>query len=462
MYKKLLRNISFISLGTLASKFIVYLMIPLYTNILSTSEYGIIDLIFTTVSLLIPLLSCEISNALMRFLLDKEYDQEKVFNASFFVLLISIVIFIVFSSIALWFNTIRQYYLYFVFYYLVNLINSFLQSFARGVNLVKHYSVAGIIQTFFVVGLNILLLVVLKFQIIGYLLAYSIGALVSCLYLVVILKKKTDMRVKLKQINPLLVKEILLYSAPLIPNSILWWLSNSSDKYVLTLFSGASNVGIYSVAYKIPTILSVLSSVFITAWQISSVEEFGSEKTNIFFRNVAKKYLYFNVICTSAIILFLKSICSFLFQKEFFLAWEIVPILIVGYVYYTMAVFLGTIYTASKKTKMVMISTIVGSVLNIVMNFVLIPVIHMYGAAIATSISYIVIYIIRRSNSQKIIPLELGYTDFLYGIILVTQCVCIYKDCTIINVVCFVGLIGLSYKELGDIYQGLAKKIRRE
>lgn len=460
MYKKLLKNISLISLGTLASKLIVYLMIPLYTNILTTTEYGTTDLIFTTVSLLTPIFSLEISNALMRFLLDKGYDREQVFNTCLVIMIISIIVFFLLSPITLCFSVLSKYYWLFVFYYLSNLVNGFVQSFARGGDLIKEYSIAGIIQTFVVVILNVIFLIVLKLHITGYLLAYSIGAVISVIYLVNTIHKKTKIHIELKRYKSSLAKELLFYSVPLIPNSILWWVSNSSDKYILTYFTNVSDVGIYSVAYKIPTILSVLSSVFITAWQISSVEDFGSEKTTHFFQNVAKKYLSFNAFCTSCILLILKPMCRFLFAKDFYSAWMIVPFLIVGYVYYSMSIFMGTIYTAAKKTKMVMVSTLVGSGLNIILNFIFIPKTGMYGAAIATAISYVVIYTMRKVNSSNIIKLKLGMKDILYGLILFVQSVSLYINNTWINIISFIVVIVMFVWTFDDVYVALRRKLK--
>lgn len=441
MYRKLLKNISLISLGTLASKIIVYLMIPLYTSILTTEEYGVTDLIFTTVSLLMPLISMEISNALMRFLLDKDYDNNTIFSCCSLILFVSILIFIICIPILYCVSVFKNYILLVGIYYFTNLINGYVQCMARGIDLVKEYSIAGIIQTLFTVLFNILFLIVIPLDITGYLMAYSFGAAVSAIYLIIIIKIRKNIKFDFKLVNKTVLYELLAYSIPLIPNSLLWWISNSSDKYILTLFKGVSEVGIYSVAYKIPTILTVLSSIFITAWQISSVDDFGSESNRMFFRDIFKKYLFLTVTMTMAINLFLKIICGFMFSKNFYSAWEIVPILLIGFVYYNMSVFYGTIYTAAKKTKMVMISTLIGSLLNIILNFILIPKWGMYGASIATTISYIVIYFMRKYDTKKFMDLEIKNIDIIYGILMIFQILTVYNNLYILNIICIIIMI---------------------
>lgn len=142
-----------------------------------------------------------------------------------------------------------------------------------------------------------------------------------------------------------------------------------------------------------------------------------------------------------AINLFLKIICGFMFSKNFYSAWEIVPILLIGFVYYNMSVFYGTIYTAAKKTKMVMISTLIGSLLNIILNFILIPKWGMYGASIATTISYIVIYFMRKYDTKKFMDLEIKNIDIIYGILMIFQILTVYNNLYILNIICIIIMI---------------------
>ncbi|WP_270640916.1 oligosaccharide flippase family protein [Longibaculum muris] len=447
MYKKLLKNISFITIGTLASKLVVYFMIPLYTAVLTTEEYGSIDLIFTTSSLIMPVLSIEISNAVMRYLLDEKYNENKVIFNCLIILLVSVITFIITSLFLININIFKEFYFYFCIYYLSNLFNGFLQCIVRGKNYVKVYSFAGIIQTISTVFFNILFLLKFDFKIKGYLMAYSLGAIISFVYLFVIIINNRVIKFNHTSYDKKLMKEMMEYSIPLVPNSLLWWISNSSDKYMLTYFTELSTIGIYSVAYKIPTILSILSSIFISAWQISSVEDFGSEKNMKFFNNITNKYLYLTILLTSFILVILKPLCKLMFSNDFYNAWRVIPILLIGYVYYNMSIFLGTIYTASKKTKMVLISTVIGSVINILFNFILIPYLNMYGAALATTVSYILIYIIRKIDSKKIMILNLNNRDTIYGIILLIQSIMIYNNCFIVNLICFSVILLIPLKK---------------
>ena len=88
-----------------------------------------------------------------------------------------------------------------------------------------------------------------------------------------------------------LAKEMLRYAIPMMPNSLSWWISNSSDKYIVTWFCGTAVTGIYSVAYKMPSMISVVVQIFYNAWSISAVDGFGSEETLKFYNSIYKKYI---------------------------------------------------------------------------------------------------------------------------------------------------------------------------
>ena len=78
--KKLENNVILMTIGNIGSKILTFLLVPLYTSCLSSNDYGISDLILTTVSFLLPIFSIQISEALLRFALDKEIDDKQVFS----------------------------------------------------------------------------------------------------------------------------------------------------------------------------------------------------------------------------------------------------------------------------------------------------------------------------------------------------------------------------------------------
>ena len=202
---------------------------------------------------------------------------------------------------------------------------------------------------------------------------------------------------------------MLKYSVPLIPNGLSWWINTSSDKFFITYFFGVGASGLYTVAYKIPSLLTTVTQIILNAWQISAVEDFGTEKAKRFFTKIYNYYFTLTLSLVSIIVVLTKIISRILFQDEFYDAWIFVPLLMAAYFFHDLSAFVATIYTTAKKTKMLSYTTIIGAVINIILNFYLIPKGGALAAVITTLISYFIVWIIRLLHSRKIMKLDYNY-----------------------------------------------------
>lgn len=402
-YKKLLSNTGLLAIGSFASSLLGMLLIPFYTSVLSTADYGISDLIVTTTSLLYPFTTMAISEAIMRFALDKHADRKSIYSIGLSMIGIGYIILLLCTPLIKK-TTIGEYYTFFMLYYFCYCVHTITSYFVKGIEKIKIYSFAGLLNSIIVISCNLFFLLFLKIGIVGYLLSSILGHGLTALFMIV-RGELYKYVIPIWRIDRVLFREMLRYSIPIIPNSISWWIANSSDKYVLNHFADVSQVGIYSISYKIPTIMMTVMGFFISAWQISAVDDFGSQKSQQFFSDIFRKCFTVNVILASFLIAFSKVIGTFLYSAEFFVAWRYVPVLVIANVFNVMASFMGTIYTSAKKTKMLSISTLLGAMINIIMNFLLIPTIGAMGAAIATAFSYFVMWIIRMINTRDIMRL---------------------------------------------------------
>ena len=435
-YKKLINNIGLIAIGSFASSLLGMLLIPFYTAVLSTADYGISDLISTTTSLLYPIATMVISEAIMRFALDKDVNKQEVYSIGISVALTGFLIILLFSPVIKW-SPIGAYYGYFLLYYLSTCLYSITSSFVKGLEDVKTYSFAGLMNSVMVIVCNLFFLLGLKIGIVGYLLS-SIIRHISAILFMFLRAGLHRYIIPFWTIDWQIMRQMLKYSIPMIPNGISWWIANSSDKYILNHYADVSQVGIYAVSYKIPTIMITVMGFFITAWQISAVEDFGSERSQQFFSDIYKKCFALNALIAATLIAFSKVFAGFLYSADFFAAWRYVPVLIIANVCNGMSSFLGTIYTASKKTKMLSVSTMIGAVSNIVMNFVLIPSMGAMGAAIATALSYAIIWFIRIVNTRRIMRLQLDMKkDGLLVFLLVAEMISVTMDTTLSRIVVF-------------------------
>lgn len=440
-YLYLLKNIGILTLSNFGSKVLSFLLIPLYTSVLSTTEYGTYDLYTTTLSLFIPILTLNIVDAVIRFSMESKYDCNKVLSIGVNYTLKSIAVFaliVIVNHVFGFFKLLDEYWIYLIFMYVGNVLYDLLARFARGIDKINDVAIAGFLNTVAVLVFNILFLLVFKFGLTGYFNATIFSYFVSIFYLIIRLKNSCRF-VNCKEDHDL-KNEMLLYSKPLIVDTLSWWINNVSDRYVIILLVGVAANGVYSLAYKIPSVLNLVQSIFMQAWVLSAVKEFDNQSSK-FYSDIYSIYNTGLVIVCSLLIIFDKFIARILFAKEFYEAWRYAPFLMVSVLFGSLCAVYNGIFNAAKDSKTLAKTTFYGAILNVIGNVVLVYTIGPLGAAISTFISYFFVWGIRTFKIQNIIRLDLPYVKHLFSYcILVIQSVVI--NGVLNNFICY-GLEGV-------------------
>lgn len=461
-YGALSRNTILFTISGFGSKIISFLFIPLYTWVLSTEEYGTIDLLTATVSLLIPVLTLNIQDAVLRFGLDKEYKIDDVISIGLKVNIFgSAVLFAALFIIrALGILNISDNYIIFLFFsYMLGGLNNCLTMYLKAENKVNVLVAGSLINTFIICAMNIVFLLIFKWGVNGYLLANIVGILLSDVYMFLCGKVYKNFRASRR--NKPLGKEMIGYSLPLVFNSVAWWINNASDRYVVTFFCGMAVNGVFAVAYKIPTILSTFQSVFYNAWSISAITEFDEEDTDGFIGDTYTAYSCLSVFVCSIIMIFNILFARLLYANDFFDAWIYVPFLLVGTVFNGIALFEGCIFTAVKKTKTVSKTTIAGAITNAVLNVILIYSIGSVGAAIATFGGYFVTWVSRTVSLTKIIKMKIRWRKRIidYVLLIIQAVIALNRGYEWIQVIILILIILNEYRFLLRIFSGIKEKI---
>lgn len=415
------KNLITIIIGSASTKLISFLLVPFYTGILSTDEMGSVDIAISTASLLLPLFTGVVFEAALRFALDEVQDKRQVFSTTIYIDAIGILAFLLLSPLALLYEPLKQNYLLFVLYFISLVINDSLSYFARGLNEIRKYTLASIIQTVILCLLNIYFLAFAKIGVQGYFLSYIFSLACGSLFLWSVLRMHRFLLWPGK-VDTSVSKNMLKYSIPMIPNTISWWINSSSDRYFVVAMCGISANGIYSVAYKLSTVISLGTSIFNTAWQISAVEDYGTETSKKRFSTMCFNYYSIMLVLSSGIILFTRILSKLLFQQEFFEAWLYVPLLVVAACFHAFSTFIGSVFTTTKKTKYLSYTTFFGAGANIIMNYFFIKAYGVIGAAIATLLSYVLVYISRYYFAQKIYSFPVNIrNDLACMLVLIAQ-----------------------------------------
>lgn len=461
-YKKLFNDSIIFSIGNFGSKIITFAMLPLYTYALTTSEYGKVDLLITSISLLLPIVGLSVYESVLRFSMDKFENYKKIFSNSFFVTIVaSILLIMVIPFIIL----INKRLIILPLLLVVQLFQNLFSQYAKARNKLKIFAANGILLSFLTAGLNILFLVPLKMGLDGYLISLFIANLCSTVYLGMSLKIFNDFDRKL--INRLEIRKQLQFSIPLIPNSIAWWMTNAVGRYFILLFLGASANGLYAVSSKIPTLLTVFTSIFTQSWQISAIEEYDESNNNEFLDRIYYYYFFLLFLGSSFLIIFLKPVMTILVSDTFFEAWKYVPFLLLSVIYSSVSGFLGAQYIAMKDTVGVFKTTLTGAFFNIILSLILVPFFGLQGVGISSFLSFLVVWIIRHHRLNKIYKLNFsmykwGLSMFFLIVQTILSIIDILHISLLIQVLCLIGLSYIYWEDYKIIFSTVKRALRKD
>lgn len=451
-YKTLLSNTLLISIGTFGSKILVFFMVRFYTGYLTPSDYGTADLITQTANLLFPIISLGITEGVFRFALDAEEGRKSVFSLGLYVITAGALLFALIIPILNSVAEFRGYIWLIVVYTLSSCYHSLCAQFVRARGNTALFAVQGIINTSLVIALNILFLAVMHIGVTGYVLSVALADFLCAVFLFVKERLWTQLT---PHPSKSALTAMLKYSIPLIPTTVFWWITSVSDRYMVNGFIGSEANGIYAVSYKIPTVLTIVSSVFMQAWQFSAVtESHGDKKEHAeFFGGVWRSFQAVMFLAGAFIIAFAKPAIEILSTADYYEAWQYVPVLALSMVFTALTSFLGTVYVVTKQSVISFVTAMVGALTNIVLNFLLIPSsLGVQGAAIATFISYFVVFVIRAVNSRKYIKFKLYAgsiaANTVISVIQAVFCICELPFWIPVQVLCICAAAAVNFKYL--------------
>lgn len=415
--RELIKNTTILTFGTLCTKGLMFIMTPFLIRWLTQSDYGTFDIAINYVTLLIPVITFDIGEAVFRFLVNVDDKKCKsiISNA------------LVSEFVALLFGIVTLVALNFIFPSYRNLMNcfflvliaegayTFFGMIMRGLKKLPFYSVANILYVLSMIVASVILIKVMGMGLNGIFYSYAIGYAVSAVYMGIVCR--INRYFSWKEFDWNVLKQMIKYSAPLIPNAIAWWVVNISDRTIVSLVLGVESNAILAVTHKLPNLCQTLFSRFHLSWQQSASETINNSDRDRFFNTV------FNSLIKrmGSLILLLLSVnflfFEILYTEEYFQGYYITPILLVAMLAYMVAQFLGGINIAKMESKKNGITTVIGAMVNIVFHLISIRVLGLYAAVISTFFAYMVILVIRYMDLRKEINLRLEKSSYLVLVI---------------------------------------------
>ena len=437
--KDLAKNTAMVSIGKICTQLITFLLLPVYTAVLSNEEYGLVDLLNTLTSLLLPIVTLQIEQGIFRYLIDCRENNEKqiklITTIIRFMIIQSIACIVIFLCVSPFIHNEYKYFL--MANLLMGIFSSLLLQICRGLGDNATYAIGSFITGAFTVVLNVIFIVAFRWGAYGMLGATAISNFICAVY--IFLKRKIYKYIKPKQFDKKILKEIIKYSVPLIPNMISWWIVSASDRTIISAVIGIAQNGIYSAANKFSGVFTTLYSVFNLTWTESASININSEDRDEFFSKILDFVIrFFGSLCLGTIAV-MPFVFNILINEKFAEAYYQIPILILGSVFNILVSFVGSIYVAKKLTKEIAKTSVISAVINIFVNIVLIKSIGLYAASISTVIAYALMFIYRWIDVKKYVKFNVNKIlmfalTIMYGITIFTY----YLKNTMISVVVLV------------------------
>lgn len=444
--KRLIKNTGIIAIGNLSTKLVSFFLLPLYTALLTTSEYGTFDYIVSIATFCVPFVSVLMDESIFRYLIDCKTDKERkeVITTSMIIVFIGMLLFSVFGTIIM--KLLNYSYTYYaLLYILLSVFSGMLSSLLRGIGRTDQFALFNFLQGSITVLLNVIFIAVLRMGLIGMLLASILSQLV--ISLIFSIKVNIKKYIHKKDFNSSLAKEMIHYSFPLIPNKISWTIINLSDRIVLMNVIGSSASGLYAVSYKFPNLMDTVYGFFYQSWKESSARVMGDNDQDAFYNSIyfyLKKFMFAVVILMTV---FMPLIFHFMINKNYYDAINYVPILLLGTYFANISGFYGGIFTAYKDTKIMGTTTVAAAIINLAINLLAIKTIGIYAAALSTLIANFAVYIYRKIKVAKYISLDkdvLGgtisvlFTGIIFFMFYSKNFILLVLECVIAIVYCMI------------------------
>lgn len=463
--KELVKNTIIIFIGKFCTQFITLLLLPLYTHFLSTEDYGYIDLIQTYLTFFIPLILLKIDAGIFRLLIDarkSEEEKNKIITNGIFIMFVELIISTILFAVAVKIFSIKYSILI-----VMNLISlsvlTFLLQIVRGIGKNKQYSFSSIIAAIVTIVLNLIFLVGFHKNGKYVLIASLISNIICTIYLLIV--NKILKNVKIKYIDKKLIKDLLKYSIPMIPNELSWWIVHVSDRTIISYALGVAANGIYSVSCKFSNILSSIFNIFNLSWQESAALHINDTDKDEFFSNVINKVFNLFICFCIGILACLPFVFELLIKDSYREAYKYVPILLLANIFNVLIGLIGSIYVAKKMTKEVAKTTMIAAIINLTIDIALIKVIGIYAAAISTLVSYMLLAIYRYIDVQKYVKVKIPIKNIVVNSIIFILVVVLYLYNNIaLNVInlllCILYAIIVNKELLIEFKKVIGKKVK--
>ncbi len=415
---KFLKDLGIYAIGNLGSKIITFAMVAVYTHFVTKSDMGYYDLCLTVLFLLLPFVTLQLRDGAFRFLLETQDGdrRSKIITFVYRTLITSTVVSLGVTILLAMFTSIG--YVWHCFLLLIAL--SFFEvvtQVARGLGRNVEFVTTGIISSLGILVFSIVFVVILPWGITGIFIANILARIVALCYLEMrmkIIATYFQFDINFQQVS----RDLMKYSLPLLPGSLCWWLTGSSDRWFINYYEGLSVNGVYAVAFRFNSIIFILTTIFYQAWQETAILQYNSPDRDKFFSKMFNSYIGVLAILLTGYSFSLKIIYPFIIDANYLESVNYLYPMGIAAVIFALSAFFDMGYQCAKDTVSTLPAIVVAAVVNVVCNFVLVKYFGVYGAIGTSIITYLVLFLWRLHDMKRYFKLTL-YPSVAIAVIII-------------------------------------------
>lgn len=462
--KALFKNTGIIAIGQISTKIVNFLLLPLYTALLSTEEYGLIDLLTTYSSLISVVIGLQMSQAIFRFLVTCRDDEQRLKEITSTVLLETGLVFlgyiIIFTLIHPFITNPYKWYL--LIYVIASIYLQTAAGIARGLGKNGVYATGNFISALVIILLNVLFIAVMGLGVGAMLVAYVVGPFIGGSYIMI--STRIWKYICFKSANKKDMKMVMNYALPLVPNELSWTVIHTSDRMIISSFLSVAVNGLIAVAAKISTIYTTFFSIFNTSWTEQVVLHYKDEGGPEYICEMFDNMVTFFASIAIGIIACIPFVFSLMVNQAFEEAYGLIPWYMIAVFFNAVIGMISAIYLIENETKKVAVSTMIAAAINVAVDLLLVKVIGMYAAPVSSICGYMAmsfwrLWDVNKRHCRIAMPLKKVWILLL---MLAISMVSFYSRNIVVEILSLVMIVAIAltinYRFLMDFVQMFVKK----
>lgn len=452
-----MRDIGVYAIGNIGSKLITFLMVPLYTYFVhDTGDFGYYDVCLTVCLLLLPFFTLQLRDGAFRFLLDCDDETQRRRIVSFVArtMASSLVITLLVATVLALFTDI-QHLGYAVGLLIAMSLQEVYSQVFRGLGNNRAFVMVGILSALGIGVFSVIFVAYLHWGIRGIFLANIIARLLALMLVeakVRLITRHTSWNIRIGKVG----RDIIRYTLPLLPGSLCWWLTGSSDRLFVTHFLGLDVNGVYAVAIRFTGIINTLAIIFYQAWQETAILQYHSPDRDRFFSRMFNSYIFLLGIILVGYVFLLKVNYGWLVAPQYHQSLNYIYPLGLSAVLFALSAFFDMGYQCAKDTSRTLPAIVLSAVINVILNFMLIKPLGVYGVILTQVITYTVLFTYRWHDMRRYFVLKSSSRSLVPVIVMLLSAIPFYYcDGIVINIAYMAlaigAIIAACNKELRDL-----------